>query len=123
MLKSNKTIKGVLYLIPNQFVYSDGINNYPFNVQKNSLLVRARIFSAESSNWSTDKHPDLTFKFPEYVPFDFLKNKKEGGYIVLPVLNNKIVLHLVQTLFEYRSFGKIEEVINEFRKFDTNHRG
>lgn len=108
-------VRGVLYLTPGQHLYSDGINNYPFKTQKNSLLVRVNVFSATSRDWATNQ-PELHWKFPRYMPYDFFKNKKEGDYIKIPVGNVKIVLHLVQTLVHGHNVGTFQEVINGFER-------
>ena len=134
-----KMFTGEFFIIPNHFYLIDenDIEN-PFNeritkdmedlglsVKDGDYLVQIWAVGSSSNNWHCHGNAELieflfpekekegmTYRFPQYLPYDILKDVKEGGEIILTHCSGKkIKLVANQSSYRYRSYGPFQNVL------------
>lgn len=132
---------GEFFIIPNHFYLIDESDTEnPFNgriikdmkdlglsVKNGDYLVQVWAVGSSSNNWSCHGNAELieflfpenkkekesrTYRFPQYLPYDILKDVKEGEEIILTHSSGKkIKLVANQSSYRYRSYGPFQNVL------------
>jgi hypothetical protein len=118
--ETSNIIEGDAFIVPNKPTYADGLltenEKDQLKLQDNDMMVEIWTTSKESDNWNRHGHPRLKEnKFPGYLPYRLLKDKKEGDTLTLSMHGKSFVLRLVQSQYRYSPYGKFEDILRDLK--------
>lgn len=136
----NNVINGEMFVVPNSATkfdskYQSSITSmkeissvYNMEVTDETLLVEIWVTDDNSENWSCHGVPEscqsiaewlpgarspLGLQWPSYIPYDLVKDLKEGETLDVNFPNGYIVkLTANQKSYRYKRYGNFEEVVN-----------